>query len=150
MGLGGIAKGALVLIGAGILAERFGAGTGLSGLGAGITSIVSAPGVGVGLGLSGTATGIRDIGESFGDIGRGLGDIFKYLPFSPEAKPPGYGDTQLAPKAGNDYTQVLAGGGGNVQPGGSHGGYEVQGPTARRRISDTLIVGYQGPEGVNL
>ena len=88
--------GAVALIGAGIVAERFGAGTGLSGLGAGIQSIVAAPGTGVGLGLSGTATGLRDIGESIGDIGRGFSDLFAAipkLPFSSEAKPPGYGQT---------------------------------------------------------
>jgi len=119
VGLSDIAKGALLLIGTGILAERFGAGTGLSGLGAGISSLVAAPGVGIGAGLTGTATGIRSIGESFGDIGRGLASIFAAipaLPFSPEAKPPGYGDV-LVPEAGSGYTQLLAGGGGNVTGG---------------------------------
>ena len=88
--------GAVALIGAGIVAERFGAGTGLSGLGAGIQSMVAAPGVGVGLGLGGTAAGLRSLGESIGVIGRGFSDLFAAipkLPFSSGAKPPGYGQT---------------------------------------------------------
>ncbi len=84
MGLDDIAKGALLLIGAGIVAERFGAGTGLAGLGTGIQTIVASPGTGVGTGLSGTARGLTDIGKAIGDIGRGFGTFFEQIPKIPD------------------------------------------------------------------
>lgn len=74
---------------------------------------MAAPGVGVGAGLSGTAKGITDVATSFGGIVQGFKDLFALAPFDPNAKPPGYGDI-LAAKAGNDQTQLLSGGGGNV------------------------------------
>ena len=123
MGLSDIAKGALLLIGTGILAERFGAGAGLSGLGAGISSIVAAPGMGIGAGLTGTATGIRSIGESFGDIGRGIASIFGAIPWA--APEPGVGQgypwlqavTPLITVAGGLGSTLAAGGGANTPAG---------------------------------
>ena len=126
MGLSDIAKGALLLIGTGILAERFGAGAGLSGLGAGISSIVAAPGVGIGAGLTGTATGIRSIGESFGDIGRGIASIFAALPqaqapIEPQITAPSLWDPlnisgllNLIPTSGGSGSTLAAGGGANT------------------------------------
>lgn len=83
----GIAQSALILLGIGIVSSRFKAGTGLGELGEGITSLVSAPLRGTGLGLSAAATGIRDIAETFGDLGRGLGELFKNIPQLPPGIP---------------------------------------------------------------
>lgn len=83
MGLDDVAKGAILLIGAGIISERLGAGPGLTGLGTGIRTIAAAPLGGVGAGLGEFAGGVRAIGESFGDIGRGLAEIFKAIPTGP-------------------------------------------------------------------
>ncbi len=79
----GLAESALVLLGIGIISSRFGAGTGLGELGAGITSLVSAPLVGTGTGLSSLAGGLRDVFETFGDLGRGLGILFENIPKLP-------------------------------------------------------------------
>lgn len=127
MGLSGIAQGALMVLGVGILAERFGAGTGLESLGSGITRIAAAPLGGVGMGFSGLATGLRDIAESFGDIGRGLGALFENIPtgpitgipWSPVTTTPEYtapytAGPKLIPVSGGDQSTTLAGGGGNV------------------------------------
>ena len=90
MSLSGIAKGALLLIGAGIIAERFKAGPGIQALGVGIREIAAAPIGGVGVGLGQFAGGLRQVGEAFGDIGRGFGEIFKFLP-EPKEGPPRHG-----------------------------------------------------------
>ncbi len=79
----GLAQSALILLGIGIVSSRFKAGTGLGELGAGITSLVAAPLTGTGTGLSSLAGGIRDISETFGDLGRGLGTLFENIPALP-------------------------------------------------------------------
>ena len=76
----GIQNAALMLLGIGILSERFGGGKGLISLGTGIQTLAAAPLTGTGTGLTSFAGGLRDLAESFGDIGRGIGEIFKYLP----------------------------------------------------------------------
>ena len=127
MGLDDIAKGAIALVGIGIIAERFGAGPGLAGLGTGITKLAAAPLGGVGAGLTGFAGGIRSLAESFGDIGRGIGEIFKWLPpqngYVPSHPPLNGGNgqlitlmqpTPLVTQSGGDQTTQLTGGGGKV------------------------------------
>jgi len=68
----GITETALLLLGVGIISEQLGGGVGLQKLGTGVQSIVSAPLTGTGMGLSSLAGGIRDIAETFGDLGRGI------------------------------------------------------------------------------
>lgn len=96
----GLATSALMLLGIGIISSRFKAGIGLGELGAGIQALVAAPLSGTGLGLSTAATGIRDIAMSFGDIGRGLSDLFASipkLPTIPGGGLPGPNQGQLPP-----------------------------------------------------
>jgi len=96
MGLSDIAKGALLLIGSGIIAERFGAGAGLAGLGGGIREIAAAPMGGLGTGLREFSGGLGALASVFSDIGKGIGDIFANIPrgpwsgipFSPIITPP--------------------------------------------------------------
>ncbi|GAJ20737.1 unnamed protein product [marine sediment metagenome] len=114
MDLSGIAKGAALILGIGILSEKMGAGTGLATLGGGIASIAAAPMVGAGTGMSTLATGISDIGGAFGDIGRGIGDILKFLPKLPGYVGPGGAGSGLLPQGGGDDPSLLPGGGGNV------------------------------------
>lgn len=95
MGLDDIAKGAALMIGAGIIAERFGAGPGLKGLGLGVREIAAAPLGGVGAGLKEFGAGVRSITDIFGDIAKGIGDIFGAIPRMPG--PGGAGSGQLPP-----------------------------------------------------
>lgn len=83
----GLAQSALILLGIGIVSSRFKAGTGLGELGAGITSLVAAPLTGTGTGLSSLAGGIRDVSETFGDLGRGLSELFGAIPKLPPTIP---------------------------------------------------------------
>lgn len=83
----GLAQSALILLGIGIVSSRFKAGTGLQELGTGITSLVAAPLTGTGTGLSSLAGGIRDVSETFGDLGRGLGTLFENIPSLPPGPP---------------------------------------------------------------
>lgn len=86
----GIAQSALILLGIGIVSSRFKAGVGLGELGTGIQTLVAAPLTGTGTGLSAFAGGLRDVFETFGDLGRGLSAIFEAIPTFP-AGPPGAG-----------------------------------------------------------
>ena len=88
----GLAESALVLLGIGIVSSRFKAGTGLGELGSGIQTLVAAPLTGTGQGLSTFAGGLRDVFETFGDLGRGLGSLFENRPKLPGASPapPGF------------------------------------------------------------
>lgn len=79
----GIAEAALFVIGAGVLAKYTGAGYGLAELGLGVEALAASPLTGTGKGLTGLAGGIRSIAESFGDIGRGIGEIFAAIPRGP-------------------------------------------------------------------
>jgi len=76
----GIAESALLLLGIGIISSKFKAGVGLGELGTGVQKLVAAPLAGTGAGLFGLAGGLRSLAESFGDIGRGIGEIFKFIP----------------------------------------------------------------------
>ena len=71
--------------------------------------MVAAPGVGVGLGLGGTAAGLRSLGESIGDIGRGFSDLFAAIPKLPFTG--GQTDTSNADSGNN----VGDAGGGSTQ-----------------------------------
>lgn len=82
----GLAESALILLGIGIVSSRFKAGVGLGELGTGIQKLVAAPLTGTGTGLSIFAGGLRDVFETFGDLGRGLGALFESIP-----KIPGFG-----------------------------------------------------------
>lgn len=141
----GLAESAVILLGIGIISSKFGAGVGLSELGAGVQSLVSAPLTGTGLGLSSFAGGLRDVFETFGDLGRGLSTLFQAIPAgppgagggafpspSPEPDPSpspwdpwgggGGGVRNLVVTSGGDYSALLPGGGGNVPSGGTEGG----------------------------
>lgn len=105
MGLGELALAGLGLVLVGSYSTKTGAGEGLGTLGAGVTSLIAAPGTGVGLGLQETAKGIFDIGEAIGGIGAGFGKWFEWInPF----------DNDLVPPAGGSPSEMLVGGGGNV------------------------------------
>ena len=124
----GIWESALILLGIGIVSERFGAGVGLGQLGVGIRELAGAPLGGIGTGLGEFAGGLRSFAEALGDIGRGFGELFKNIPGyglpSPWLTPPllpgevppanGNGLTQVG---GGDDTTNLPGGGGNVPNG---------------------------------
>lgn len=141
----GIWQSALILLGIGIVSERFGAGVGLGQLGVGIRELAGAPLGGLGTGLGEFAGGLRAIAESFGDIGRGFGEMFKHIPefgrkgFPPQQPsrpgitngnglygggivPPGYPGNGLLTVSGGDRTTDLTGGGGNVPRGFNGGG----------------------------
>jgi len=114
----GIWESALILLGIGIISQRFKAGVGLAELGVGIRELAGAPLGGLGTGMGEFGTGLRTFAESLGDIGRGFGELFKNIP--------GYGGgegfggngagtrTGLLTVSGGDKTTQLAGGGGNV------------------------------------
>lgn len=135
----GLAESALILLGIGIVSSRFQAGTGLSELGTGIQTLVAAPLTGTGTGLSIFSGGLRDLAMSLGDIGRGFGTLFSNippiqgwgdpLPYGGGLTPPSGGGASaglvpdifyvgqtrpLIPDGGDNKTQLLAGGGGNV------------------------------------
>lgn len=127
----GLAESAAILLGIGIISSRFGAGTGLSQLGAGVQSLVAAPLTGTGTGLLSFATGLRAVFETFGDLGRGLGALFGAIPQDGYVLPENgdgqqletwpmsgvqayVGQLTLSPKSGGDYSTLLTGGGGNV------------------------------------
>lgn len=124
---------ALLLLGVGILSERFGGGRGLGELGTGIQQLIAAPLTGTGMGLSSLAGGVRDIAETFGDLGRGISDLLSALPSLPSLPGPGgSGSGQLpapglngggggaraglVPDSGGSAATIKAGGGGNVPP----------------------------------
>lgn len=123
----GLAESALILLGIGIVSSRFEAGKGLGELGAGIQTLVAAPLTGTGTGLSTFAGGLRDVFETFGDLGRGLGALFENIPKLPQ-QPPGNGNGQqlerapiytvsrLVQDSGGSSSSLLSGGGGNVSP----------------------------------
>ena len=123
----GLAESALILLGIGIVSSRFKAGVGLGELGVGIQTLVAAPLMGTGTGLSSLAGGLRDVFETFGDLGRGLSTLFEIIPAVPGVPlpgpadpynglppPPPYTGTGLLTVSGGDQTTQLAGGGGNV------------------------------------
>ena len=130
----GIAESALILLGIGIVSQKFGAGLGLEQLGVGIKTLAAAPLGGVGLGLGEFAGGLRGIGEAIGDIGRGFGDLFAnipQLPTIPGGGLPGPGRrppevsvpslprlpvTPMVVKAGGGGSDLLPGGGGSTPP----------------------------------
>ena len=133
----GLAESALVLLGIGIVSSRFKAGVGLGELGTGIQTLVAAPLTGTGAGLSVFAGGLRDVFETFGDLGRGLGALFENIPqlppqqegrrlprtdpsaddpFSGGIRPPGVPTQGLITVSGGDTTTNLPGGGGSVPP----------------------------------
>lgn len=155
MDLSGIAKGALLVLGAGILAERFGAGPGLAGLGAGVREMAAAPLGGLGAGMGEFAGGLRSIGESFGDIGRGIADIFAAIPTGPITGIPWSPIAEISPKAGNDATQLAVGGGGNVpKTGGVYyvgtvggGGYTFPGAKTIWVKESAAIKNYRAAQG---
>lgn len=133
--LDNIAKGALLVLGVGILSDKLGGGAGLGSLGTGISSIVSSPGVGIGTGLSATAGGLNDIFSIFTgfmdywenflkDIpGGGLTVIPPWLTIADQEGPAGDGSgsdalNPLVPPlinvSGGGSSDNLAGGGGNT------------------------------------
>lgn len=126
----GLAESALILLGIGIVSSRFKAGVGLGELGMGIQTLVAAPLTGTGTGLSSLAGGLKDVFETFGDLGRGLSSLFESIPKLPPPSGqvgPGNGQTILPWEKGNgnlitvsggDETTPLAGGGGNVPTNG--------------------------------
>jgi len=125
----GIAQSALILLGIGIVSSRFKAGVGLGELGTGIQTLVAAPLTGTGTGLSAFAGGLRDVFETFGDLGRGLSSLFGAIPKLPGNGyvPPLNGNGQqlesfpiyaatrpLITDSGGSLASLLTGGGGNV------------------------------------
>lgn len=116
MGLQEIALAGLGLVLVGGYSSKSGAGEGLSTLGAGVTSLIAAPGTGFGLGLQSTAKGIFDIGEAIGGIGRGFGELFGALPTFPDYRGPSGSSGNLVPDSGGSGSDKNPGGGGNVPP----------------------------------
>ena len=134
----GVQEMALMLLGIGILSERFGGGRGLQELGTGIQSLVAAPLTGTGTGLTSLAGGIKSIAETFGDLGRGLSALLGALPSLPPPRegPPSHGSANgnggnglmpplisliappLTTDSGGSSKTLLSGGGGSV-PGAS-------------------------------
>jgi len=123
----GLAQSALILLGIGIISEKFGAGVGLGELGTGIKTLAAAPLGGVGAGLFEFSGGLRAFGEALGDIGRGFGELFKNIPkygwkgFPPQQPPaisPNGNGNGLITVSGGDPTTYLPGGGGNVPTNG--------------------------------
>jgi len=137
----GLWESALILLGVGIISSKFKAGLGLGELGTGIELLSGAPLRGVGGGLGAMGTGMRSFAESLGDIGRGIGDLFAFIPKFPDYKGavPGIPDIAgpfaakppLIQTGGGSSTQLLAGGGGNVPVNGQlwRGGPYIRAPT---------------------
>ena len=115
----GLWESALILLGVGILSSKMEAGKGLGELGTGIQTLIAAPLVGTGAGLSTLAGGLRDIFETFGDLGRGISAVFAGIPkwALPGYVGPGGAGSGLLPSSGGDDTDLLPGGGGNVPNG---------------------------------
>jgi hypothetical protein len=122
----GIWESALILLGIGIVSEKFGAGVGLQELGTGIRTLAAAPLGGVGSGLGEFSGGLRSFAEALGDIGRGFGELFKSVPGGPALPSPNGdehysvtpgGNGGLIQVSGGDKTSDLAGGGGSVPNG---------------------------------
>lgn len=131
----GIWQSALILLGIGIVSERFGAGVGLGELGTGIKTLAAAPLGGIGAGLGEFGGGLRTFAEALGDVGRGFGTLFENIPeFGGKGFPPQQpsipgiifpepipwdpslaAPTPLTQVVGGDRTSNLSGGGGNVQ-----------------------------------
>ena len=110
MGLQELALAGLGLVLVGGYSTKVRAGEGLGTLGAGITSILAAPGTGFGLGLQETAKGFKSLGEV-------LSSWFAWLPGNGGegyVGPGGSGSGQLTPPAGGSGSDNLPGGGGNV------------------------------------
>ncbi len=105
----GIWESALMLLGIGIISSKFKAGVGLGELGLGIRELTAAPLGGLGTGLGEFGGGLRIFAESLGDIGRGFGDLFAFIP---QWARPG-----LSTDSGGADTDLYTGGGGNVPPG---------------------------------
>lgn len=126
----GLWESALILLGIGIVSSRFKAGVGLGELGVGIQTLVAAPLVGTGTGLSTFAGGLRDVFETFGDLGRGLGSLFENIPkLPPQQEGPRLprtdpwtslpnGNGNLITVSGGDKSTQDSGGGGNVPTNG--------------------------------
>lgn len=128
----GIWESALILLGIGIVSERFGAGVGLGELGTGIRTLAAAPLGGIGTGLGEFSGGLRSFAEALGDIGRGFGELFKNIPGygggegfggggggvngNGAVLPNGNGNG-LTQVGGGDDTSDMTGGGGNVPNG---------------------------------
>ncbi len=116
----GVQEMALMLLGIGILSERFGGGRGLSELGTGIQTLVAAPLTGTGTGLSSLAGGIRDISGTFGDLGRGISALLGSFQLPQAVGPGGSGSGMLPSPGGNGGLPVLPplnGGGGGARAG---------------------------------
>ena len=162
----GVQEMALMLLGIGLISERFGGGRGLQELGTGVQTLIAAPLVGTGTGLSSFAGGIKDLAESFGDIGRGISALLGGIPewarpgregFPPRQPPAALPENgglppiiaMLAPplttdSGGSDST-LLAGGGGSV-PGASFSFVE---PSAFIRSAYAVTPGYHAGLGVS-
>ena len=133
----GVQEMALMLLGVGILSERFGGGRGLQELGTGVQTLIAAPLTGTGTGLTSFAGGLRALAESFGDIGRGISALLGGFPEwarpgyvgpggsgsgqlpQPGASLPGNGNglpplIAMSTDGGGSSSTLLAGGGGNV------------------------------------
>ena len=154
----GIWQSALILLGIGIVSERFGAGVGLGELGTGIRTLAAAPLGGLGVGFGEFGTGLRTFAESLGDIGRGFGELFKHIPQLPAPGPPGPGPQIVTPTNGNglmtvsggDDTTNWTGGGGNVTPGLPSVGFNGGGFIAPPYVPDPSPVDITPPSPVNL
>lgn len=166
----GLAESAAILLGIGIISGKFGAGTGLSQLGTGIQTLVAAPLTGTGTGLSVFAGGLRDVFQTFGDLGRGLGDLFANIPTLPTipggglpgpgnpppvvappsvSRPPIWNLTfpvSLETKSGGGGSDLLAGGSGST-PGGITPGKGVVYMVARPRTPTNTTARMQGSGG---
>lgn len=126
----GIWESALILLGIGIVSERFGAGVGLGELGIGIRTLAAAPLGGVGAGLGEFGGGLRTFAEALGDVGRGFAELFRNIPgfgggegfggngAGTRTELPGVPTQGLITVSGGDQTNELAGGGGNVPSNG--------------------------------
>lgn len=135
----GVQEMALMLLGIGLISERFGGGLGLQTFGTGIQKVFAAPLKGTGTGLTSLAGGIRSLAESFGDVGRGISDLLGGIPawaLPGYVGPGGSGSGQLPQPgaslplpgvngngppliamSGDGATSLYAGGGGNVPTG---------------------------------
>lgn len=114
----GVQEMALMLLGIGILSERFGGGRGLAELGTGIQAVIAAPLTGTGTGLSSLAGGVKDISESFGDLGRGISDLLGGFQLPQTVGPGGSGSGLLPSPGGNGGLPALPplnGGGGGAR-----------------------------------
>ncbi len=140
----GVQETALMLLGIGLISERFGGGLGLQQFGTGVQKLFAAPLTGTGAGLTSFAGGIKALAMSFGDIGRGISALLGGIPAwalpgyvgpggsgsgqLPTLPPPvpgpgpipflGGNGPPLIPVSGGSGATLLPGGGGSV-PGAS-------------------------------